>query len=114
MQVPLEVDYRNVDKTEALESLIRDKVAKLEQVCNQLDSCRISVEKVHEQPRSGSPYRVRIDATVPPGHEIAVAKNPGEGSRDAPLETVIRDAFQAARRRLNELNERQHGHTKQH
>ena len=35
MQVPLEVDYRNVDKTEALESLIRDKVAKLEQVCNQ-------------------------------------------------------------------------------
>lgn len=114
MQLPLEVSYRNIDKTESLEALIREKVSKLEDVCDHISSCRIAVEKPHDHPRSGSPYRVRIDLRVPPSHELAVDKSPGEGTQYTPLETVIREAFDAARRQLAELNERQHRQIKHH
>lgn len=114
MQVPLEISYRNVSKTDAIEALVREKAAKLEKFCDHINSCRVAIEKAHEHPKSGSPYRVRLDLTVPPGHELAVAKNPGEGTQYEPLETVIREAFEAARRQLVELNERQRNEVKRH
>ncbi|MGJ3247365.1 MAG: HPF/RaiA family ribosome-associated protein [Elainellaceae cyanobacterium] len=114
MNVPLEISYRHVDKTEALESLIREKVEKLESVCDHISSCRIAIEKPHDHPSSGTPYRVRIDLRVPPGHELAVDKSPDRGTQYEPLETLIREAFDAARRQLIELNERQHNEVKHH
>lgn len=114
MQIPLDITYRDVDKTPALEELIRSKVAKLEDVCDHIMGCHIAVERAHTHPSHGSPYRVRLDLTVPPGHEIAVAKNPGEGVQYDALETVIRDVFDAARRQLKELTEKQQNHTKSH
>lgn len=114
MQIPLDITYRNVEKTDALESLIRSKAAKLDEVCDHIMGCHIAVEKPHENPSSGSPYRVRIDLTVPPGHEIAVDKSPGEGVQYEPLESVVRDAFDAARRQLIELSARQRNEVKEH
>ncbi|MEB3213017.1 MAG: HPF/RaiA family ribosome-associated protein, partial [Leptolyngbyaceae bacterium] len=114
MQIPPEISYHHVTKTEALEALVLEKVGKLEEVCDHISSCRIVIEKTHENPSSGSPYRVRIDLRVPPNHELAVDKNPGEGTQYTPLETVIRDAFSGARRQLVELNDRQHRHVKHH
>lgn len=114
MKVPLEITYRDVPKTAAIETLVREKVAKLEKVCQQLSSCHIAVEKIHDRPNSGSPYRVRIDMTVPPGHELVADYHPGEAIQYEPLETVIRHAFDAARRQLVELNQRQQRHVKTH
>ena len=113
MQVPLEVTYRDVEKTEALETLVREKVAKLEQVCDRLNSCRVAIEKIHDRPSSGSPYRVRIDMTVP-GQELVAESNPGEEVQYVEVQPVIRDAFDAARRQLKEISERQRNRVKTH
>ncbi|MFE4105554.1 HPF/RaiA family ribosome-associated protein [Almyronema epifaneia] len=114
MQVPLEIVYRGVDKTNALESLIREKVSKLERVCDHIISCHVAVEQTHEHPSAGSPYRVRINLTVPPGHELAVDKSPDQGTQYKPPEALIRDAFEAAQRQLTELVDRQQQKVKQH
>jgi ribosome-associated translation inhibitor RaiA len=114
MKIPLEISYFDVEKTEALERLIREKAGKLEQVCDYMNSCRVAVEKAHDRPKSGSPFRVRIDMTVPPGHELAAVKNPGEGNQYEPVEAVIRDAFDAARRQLVKLTEQQRDEVKTH
>ena len=42
MRVPLEISFRGVEKTEFLENLIREKTAKLERLCDNIISCRIS------------------------------------------------------------------------
>lgn len=76
MQVPLEIVYRGVNKTDALETLIREKVDKLEQICDHIISCHVAVEQAHEHPSAGSPYRIRINLSVPPGHELAADKSP--------------------------------------
>jgi ribosomal subunit interface protein len=107
MKISPEITYRNVEKTNAIDTLIQEKIAKLELVCNYINSCHIAIEKTHDRPRSGSPYRVRIDITVPPGHEIVAQSNPGESNQYDPLDAVIRDAFNAARQQLVKLSERQ-------
>ncbi|GAA6616109.1 HPF/RaiA family ribosome-associated protein [Scytonema sp. NUACC26] len=107
MKVAPEITYRNVDKTNALDNLVNEKVGKLEQVCSHISSCHIAIEKIHERPRSGSPYRVRIDMTVPPGHELVAESNPTDDNQYAPVEAVIRDAFKAAVTQLKKLNEKQ-------
>lgn len=114
MKVALEIAYRGVEKNDAIENLVREKVAKLEQFCDYMNSCRVAIEKAHEHPKSGSPYRVRLDITIPPGHELAVVENPGTGNQYVPLETVIRDAFEAARRQVVELAQRQRSQVKEH
>ena len=114
MQIPLDITYRDVEKSTALESLIRSKADKLEDVCDHIMGCHIAVERAHTHPSHGSPFRVRLDLTVPPGHEIAVTKNPGEGVQYDSVESVVRDAFDAARRQLKELTEKQQNRVKSH
>lgn len=114
MQIPIEINFQNVQRTEALENLITEKVIKLEKVCDYLTSCRISIDKPHEHQRNGNPYQIVIEIHVPPKHEIVVKRHPGEGDLHDPLDSVIRSAFDSVRRQLQELVERQRGETKKH
>ncbi len=108
MKIPPEITYRNVEKTNAIDTLVNEKIAKLEHVCNYISSCHIAIEKTHDRPRTGSPYRVRIDMTVPPGHELVAQSNPSDSNQHDPLDAVIRDAFSAARQQLVKLTKQQH------
>lgn len=112
--LPVDISYRFVEKTDALEQLIYEKIGKLEEVCDHIMGCHVAVEKNHDNPSSGSPYRVRIDLTVPPSHELAVSKSPDRGVQYQSLESVIRDTFEAARRQLVELVQRQRNEVKTH
>jgi cold shock CspA family protein len=107
MKIQPEITYRNLDKSEAIDKLVHEKIAKLENICNYINSCHIAIEKIHDRPRSGSPYRVRIDLTVPPGHELAAEKNPGEGVQYQPLDAVVRETFDAMRQQLVKLTQLQ-------
>jgi ribosome-associated translation inhibitor RaiA len=114
MQLPLEVSYRNINKNEALETLVQQQVGKLEKVCDHINSCRVAIEREHEDPETASPYRVRIDLTVKRGHELAVNKNSGKNRGYEALQPLIKEAFNAALRQLKELVERQRNEVKQH
>ena len=114
MQVPLQIAYRNVEKRDEIENLVNEQVARLEKVCDHVDSCRVVIEKPNENVRKGSGYRVRIDMMVPPSHEIVASREAGEGDINDDLSTVIRAAFNAARKRLQKLDQKQRGDVKNH
>jgi cold shock CspA family protein/ribosome-associated translation inhibitor RaiA len=114
MQNPVTMSFRNVRKNPAIETLIRKQAAKLERVCDHIVSCRVAVEKPQEHQKSGNPFRVRIDATVPPEHELVVIREAGEGDLHQQLSTVIRNGFGALRRQLRKLVDKQHGDVKAH
>ncbi|HVS03591.1 MAG TPA: HPF/RaiA family ribosome-associated protein [Thermoanaerobaculia bacterium] len=114
MQVPLELSFRNVENPDGLEPLIRRRVDKLEKFCDHITSCRVAVERPNQHARSGNPYRVRIDLTVPPGHALVVTKEPGDSDFHDELPTVVRAAFDAAERQLKELVDRQQRDVKTH
>ncbi|MGI0488250.1 HPF/RaiA family ribosome-associated protein [Pantanalinema rosaneae CENA516] len=107
MQVALEITYRDVEKTAAIEALIHEKVARLERLCDYISNCQIVLEKIHDRPKQGSPFRVRIDLTVPPNHELVADSHPGDRTQYPDIDTVIRDAFSKIERQLKELTRQQ-------
>lgn len=114
MQIPLEISYRDIRKTDNIENLIREKVNKLERVCDSMTSCRVVIEKPQRAINNGNPFRIRIDMRVPQGHELVVERKPGEGVMSDSLEKVIRYAFDAAKKQLEKLVERRRSRVRQY
>lgn len=114
VKVPIEISYREVNKTDELDNLIREKIDKLEKICDYMTSGRVAVEKPQQNLKAGNPYRVRLEFRIPPQHQIIVKREPGEGEKNDPLEAVIRDAFEAARKQIKELVEKSRKDVKKH
>lgn len=107
MKTQLEVTYRNLEHSPAIDTLIQEKFDKLERLCNYISSGQIAVEKINDRPNSGSPYRVRIDLRVPPNHELVGEAHPEDEKQHVPLDAVVRNAFSKVERQLKELTQRQ-------
>jgi ribosomal subunit interface protein len=101
MQIPLEVTFRNMPPSQAIEATIRDKAAKLEQFYDRITSARVVVEVPHRQHRKGRLFHVRIDLRVP-GQEIVVSRDPSSHHESEDVYVAIRDAFDVAKRQLED------------
>ena len=66
MQLPIEVSYRGVAKSDEIETLVREKASRLDKFCDHISRCDVVIEQPNHAQHSGSPFRVRIDVTVPP------------------------------------------------
>ncbi len=108
MQLSLQVTLRDISPSAAVEDYIRERAAKLDAFYEKIMSCRVVVEAPVRHHRKGGPYKVRIDLTVP-GDELVVNRQ-----SDDDLYVAIRDAFDAARRRLEDYARRQRGSVKAH
>jgi ribosomal subunit interface protein len=108
MQIPLQITIRDVDHSEALEVRIRSKGEKLEAFFDHIMSCRVVVEVPHKHHHQGKQFNVRIDIGVP-GHEIAVNRDHAED-----VYVAVRDAFDAAKRQLEDYARKIRGDVKTH
>jgi hypothetical protein len=111
MQIPLEVNYRDVEKTDSLEAIIRRHVDKLHRFARDIVRCRLAVERPQAHQR-GIPYRVRIEVTLPRDHDLVVVKNPGDSGPHEGLRTVLANAFRAMERRLKKTVAIRRGETR--
>jgi len=135
MEIPLQITFRNMPPSQAIEDNIREKASKLESFYDRIMSCRVIVEAPHRHHRKGKVYEVRIDLTVPGGElvinrspkRLKVAKSaeapetrlieshePSKHSAHADVYVAIRDAFNAAGRKLQDHVRRQSGVVKLH
>jgi len=96
MQTPLQITLRDMPHSDALDTHIREKVQKLEQLYTGLIGCRVVVEQSGKHHQQGHPFNVRIDLTVP-GSEIVVDRQENED-----VYVALRDAFNAAKRQLED------------
>jgi ribosomal subunit interface protein len=116
MDVPLEIRFHNLDKSEALETAIRERVARLERIYDRLTSCRVAVEAPHRTHRKGNVYEVHVELGVP-GGTLAVSREPHKARvkyAQPDLYKALRDAFDAAERQLMDYKLRQRGEVKPH
>jgi ribosomal subunit interface protein len=113
MQIPLQVSFRNMDPSSAVEADVREKAARLERFHERITSCRVIVEAPHRRHHKGKLYEVRIDITVP-GEEIVVQRSGPENQAHEDIYVAVRDAFNAATRRLQDHVRRMAGQVKTH
>jgi cold shock CspA family protein/ribosome-associated translation inhibitor RaiA len=111
MQVPLQISFRHMEHSEAIETLIREKVAKLDASPDHLIGCRVVVEPAGKHHKHGNLYEVRLDISVP-GEEIVIVREPSEHTEYRDIQVAIRDAFDSARRQLADYVHRRRGAVK--
>ena len=108
MQIPMQITIRDMEHSEALETHIREKAKKLDEFFNHIMSCRVVVEMPHKHHHQGKQYNVRIDIGVP-GNEIVVNRDHSED-----VYIALRDAFDAAKRQLEDYARKVRGDVKTH
>lgn len=108
MQRPIQITFKDIPHSDAVESHIREKAAKLETFYPNIIGCHVTVETPHKHQHQGKLHNVRIDIKVP-GSEIVVNRDKHED-----LYVALRDAFDAARRQVEEYGRKQRGDVKRH
>ena len=108
MQSPLQITLRDIPHSDALEDHIRQKANKLETFYPHLMGCRVVVEIPHKHKHQGRQFNVRLDITVP-GSELVVNRE-----ADGDIYVALRDAFDAAKRQIEDYGSRQRGEVKAH
>jgi ribosomal subunit interface protein len=106
MQIPMQITIRDFENSAALETHIREKAEKLDEFFKHIMSCRVVVEMPHKHHHQGKEFNVRIDIGVP-GSEIAVNRDHSED-----VYVAIRDAFDAAKRQLEDYARKIRGDVK--
>ncbi|HUJ59040.1 MAG TPA: HPF/RaiA family ribosome-associated protein [Kofleriaceae bacterium] len=106
MPIPLQVTFRDMASTPALDELIRGWVSKLEHVYDRIERCHVLVERPHLHHHQGPRVHVRITLAVP-GPDIVVSHDHALDAAHESAHVAIRDAFQAARRQLEDHVRRQ-------
>lgn len=113
MQIPLQITFRHMEHSDALEANVRKHAEKLDQFYPHIMSCRVVLEPAHKHKNKGNLYQVRIDITVP-GKELVVTREPDEKHAHEDMYVSIRDAFDAMRRQLQDFSRVQRGDVKSH
>jgi ribosomal subunit interface protein len=101
MQIPLQITFRNLDRSPALETNVREHAGKLDQFYDRIMSCRVVIEAQHKHHRQGNHYHVTVDVTVP-GAELVASREPDEHHAYTDVYVAIRDAFDTMRRQLED------------
>jgi cold shock CspA family protein/ribosome-associated translation inhibitor RaiA len=115
MQKPLQIAFRNLDSSEFLEGLVREKVARLERFHPDLVACRVVLEIPHRKPGSAKvPLAVAVEIELP-GRPLIVAR--AEESRHemrGDQARAVNRAFETAERQLQDVSDIQDGAVKAH
>ena len=113
MQIPLEINFRNMDPSDAVETKVSELAEKLERYHGRIMACRVVIEASHKHKHKGGVYHVRIDLTVP-GNEIVINRESHQNRLHEDVYVVVRDAFKAAYRKLETYAARLRGDVKTH
>jgi len=98
---PLQINFRNIPHSDFIEARVREKIVKLDEFYDQIMSCSVMIEEPHGHHNKGKLYHVRIDLTVPNG-ELVINRTPKDYHAHEDVYVTIRDAFNAACRKLQD------------
>jgi ribosome-associated translation inhibitor RaiA len=113
MQTSPQVSFDDIPVDEAVRDAALEHVAELERFSQRITGCHVVVAQPHRHHRGGRLYSVRIDLVVP-GGEIVVNRDQHLDHAHEDVFVALRDAFAAARRRLEDHVRRMRGDEKRH
>jgi ribosomal subunit interface protein len=114
MVIPVEVTFRNIAHSDAIETAVREHAAKLDRFHPRITSCRVVIEASHRRSRTaGTVYDVRVDVMVPGGELFAHGEPPPQRFHED-VYIAIREAFDRMRREIEDHARRQRWDVKSH
>jgi ribosome-associated translation inhibitor RaiA len=127
MTTPVQITFRNMSVSPTLEQEVRSRVSWLESFFPDIVGCRVVLEMPHRHRRHGRSLHVRIELSLP-GEDVVVSHEPtpDTAARSASRKSdeldgrhkdehvAIHDAFDVARRRLEDAARQRRGDVKTH
>lgn len=108
MSFPIDVRFRDMETSAALEQFARRWAAKLGRAHERIDSCEVVIERPHQRQRHGQRIHVRVTLAVP-GPDVVISHGQAIDGAHEDAYVAVRDAFRAARRRLEQHVRRPRG-----
>lgn len=108
MQQPLQITFKDIAHSPAIEARIRRHITKLDRIGNDIISCHVVVQMVQNHPRLAKEYIVEVLVTVP-GRQFIANKN-----RDANLWKAVRFAVTDVHLQITKYHEQLHKKIKAH
>ncbi|MGO9934996.1 MAG: HPF/RaiA family ribosome-associated protein [Steroidobacteraceae bacterium] len=105
MPLPLTLTFRHMDHSGALEARARELGTRLERYGERITHCHMTFDGSRGAPDSGAPCLVQIDLAVP-GAQIHADSLELDGAGHKDIYTALRNAFNNAKRQLQELHSR--------
>ncbi len=113
MILPLQITFRHMEPSPALETRIRELASRLDKFSEHIMRCHVIVEPPAHHKHQGNLYDFRIDITLP-DDEIAIRHaHPADHAHEDAY-VALRDAFRAARRKLEDYERKHRGDVKSH
>ena len=113
MQFPVQIEFRNMDRSEAMERAIEERLEKLDRFASDVMRCKVTVEAPHRHHGKGNIYHVLVDLHVP-GAEIVANRDPSRNHAHEDPYVAVRDAINAAARQLQDYVRVRRGKVKAH
>ena len=107
-QLPLQITFRRISHSPAIESAIRQHAGRLERFQRQITRLRVVVDMPHQHRHRGNHYAIRIEIATPLG-EVYVTRDPELDDERKDFQSALRDAFEAATRHLESDAQRRQG-----
>jgi ribosomal subunit interface protein len=100
MKPAVDVVYRDLESSAALNEIIAKKLAKLSRYSDQIVRSRVVLDAPHNHKHKGKQFRASIELDIK-GHPFAITQD------DESIHIAVRDAFCTAERKVKELTSRQ-------
>ncbi len=99
-----QITFRGIEHSDALESIVQQKVDKLRALYEKIDRIAVLIEEPHRHHNQGRHFHVLVTIHVP-GDELVVSRDTPKGENEDPFFAVTH-AFDLTRRQLQEWLDR--------
>ena len=101
MTIPVQITFRHMETSEAVESRVRDLAGHLAVFSDKITSCRVVLDSPHRHHHQGKVFNVKVQLALP-GDDVVVDMERPDRDGHEDVYVVIRDAFDAAKRQLQQ------------
>ncbi|WP_225766915.1 HPF/RaiA family ribosome-associated protein [Inquilinus sp. Marseille-Q2685] len=115
MQKPLQLSFKNIEGSDAMKAMVRDRVDRLDRLYPNLSGCRVVIEAPHRPARGGArpPLGIAVEAEIP-GKPKIVVKDMEERRNSRDQAAVVNRSFDVVERKLDEASNIAQGEVKTH
>lgn len=113
MQTPIQVTFRDMPVSDAVEARCWQEAEKLERYFDGIVGCHVTIAESHHRHQQGNLFEVRIQLAVP-AKELVVTREPPGHHVDEDIDVAIREAFDRMRRQLQDYARKLRGEVKKH
>ena len=112
MKTPLEISFKGLEKSRAVEAKVAERAARLERHFDRMTHVRAVVSAPNKLAHKGKHFEVKLEIGIPGGAPVIISEEPAGNDARSDLMIAIRNAFDAAERRLDDVAERLSGSAK--